>query len=98
MTEQKIVKVDHPDQSKALRNIIGKVISNKMHKTIVVEVERKVKHPLYGKYVRRFSKMYVHDEENTCQMGDLVLIQQSRPLSKLKRWTLIEVLKREEVQ
>lgn len=92
MTEQNI------DQSKSQRTIIGKVISDKMHKTIVVQVERKVKHPLYGKYVKRFSKMYAHDEENTCRIGDLVLIQQSRPLSKTKRWTLVEVLKREEQQ
>jgi small subunit ribosomal protein S17 len=69
-----------------------------MNKTIVVQVERKVKHPLYGKYVKRFSKMYAHDEDNTCQIGDLVLIQQSRPLSKTKRWKLVEILKREEQQ
>lgn len=78
------------------RTITGKVVSDKMNKTIVVQVERKVKHPLYGKYVRRFSKMYVHDEENSCRNGDLVLIQQSRPLSKTKRWKLIEIIKREE--
>ena len=86
------------DQAKDQHYITGKVISNKMNKTIVVEVERKVKHPLYGKYVRRFSKMYAHDEDNTCQTGDIVIIQQTRPLSKLKRWKLIEVVKREEQQ
>jgi small subunit ribosomal protein S17 len=80
------------------RTISGRVISDKMNKTIVVQIERKVKHPLYGKYVRRFSKMYAHDEENTCRIGDLVLIQQTRPLSKTKRWKLIEILKREEQQ
>ena len=78
------------------RAVIGRVVSNKMQKTIVVQVERKVKHALYGKYVRRFSKMYAHDEDNTCQIGDLVLIQQSRPLSKMKRWKLVEILKRAE--
>lgn len=93
MTEQ-IMNSD--DQSK--RTIIGKVVSDKMNKTIVVQVERKVKHPLYGKYVRRFSKMYAHDEDNACKIGDLVVIQQSRPLSKMKRWTLLEILKREEQQ
>ncbi len=67
-----------------------------MNKTIVVQIERKVKHPLYGKYVRRFTKMYAHDEENTCKVGDLVVIQQTRPVSKTKCWKLIEVLKREE--
>lgn len=74
------------------RNVIGRVISNKMDKTIVVEVERKVKHPLYGKYMRRFSKMYAHDENNSCAIGDVVLIQQTRPLSKTKTWILVQVL------
>lgn len=78
------------------RTIEGKVVSDKMNKTIVVQVERKVKHPLYGKYVRRFSKMVAHDEENHCRIGDHVLIEQSRPLSKTKRWKLVQVLKREE--
>ena len=93
MTDQKTA-----DQEKSERTITGKVISDKMNKTIVVQVERKVKHPLYGKYVRRFSKMYAHDEENASKTGDLVVIQQGRPLSKLKRWTLVEVLKKEEQQ
>lgn len=86
------------EKTKSARTVVGKVVSDKMHKTIVVEVERKAKHPLYGKYVRRFSKMKAHDEENTCHVGDLVVIQQSRPLSKTKRWKLVEVLKREEQQ
>ncbi len=76
------------------RTVVGKVIRNKMHKTIVVEVERKVKHPLYGKFMRRFSKMYAHDDDNTCMVGDVVLIQQSRPLSKTKHWILVKVLER----
>jgi small subunit ribosomal protein S17 len=84
------------EQTKSQRTITGKVVSDKMHKTIVVQVERKVKHPLYGKYVRRFSKMYAHDEENTCKLGDTVVIKQTRPLSKTKRWMLVEILKREE--
>lgn len=90
MTEQ-VKRVEHNTQ----RTIEGKVISDKMNKTIVVQVERKVKHPLYGKYVRRFSKMVAHDEDNVCRIGDLVLIKQSRPLSKTKRWKLVEVIKRE---
>ena len=85
-------------QVSSQRTIIGKVISDKMDKTIVVQIERKVKHPLYGKYVRKFSKMYAHDAENTCKIGDLVLIKQTRPLSKTKRWALVEVLKREQQQ
>lgn len=92
MTEQNI------DANNSQRSVVGKVISDKMNKTIVVQVERKVRHPLYGKIVRRFSKMYAHDEENSSRIGDLVLIQQSRPLSKTKRWKLIEILKREEQQ
>ena len=91
MTEQNNVA-----QDKTQRTIIGKVISDKMHKTIVVRIDRKVKHPLYGKYVSKFSKMYAHDEDNACRIGDLVSIQQSRPLSKTKRWKLVEILKREE--
>lgn len=93
MTEQKVT-----EEKSSSRTAIGKVVSDKMNKTIVVQIERKVKHPLYGKYVRRFSKMYAHDEDNTCRVGDLVVIQQSRPLSKTKRWTLVEILNREEQQ
>ncbi len=97
MTEQNQL-VDTADQDKVMQTVIGKVISDKMNKTIVVQVERKVKHPLYGKYVRRYSKMYAHDEENTCRTGDVVSIRQSRPLSKTKRWMLVDILKREEQQ
>lgn len=93
MTAEKMVE---PTTSQ--KSIIGKVISDKMDKTIVVQIERKVKHPLYGKYVKRFSKMYAHDAENTCKVGDLVLIEQTRPLSKTKRWKLVEIIKREEQQ
>lgn len=86
-------------EEKALgRTVVGKVISDKMNKTIIVQVERKVKHPLYGKYMRRFSKMYAHDEENSCRTGDVVMIQQSRPLSKTKRWKVLEILRRDEQQ
>lgn len=81
---------------KNARTIEGTVIGNKMNKTIVVQVERMVKHPTYGKYVRRYSKMYAHDEDNAAGMGDTVLIKQSRPLSKTKRWNLVEIVKRSE--
>jgi small subunit ribosomal protein S17 len=84
------------EQTATIRNITGKVISNKMNKTIVVEVERKVKHPLYGKYVKRYSKMYAHDSENICQLGDVVEIKQSRPLSKTKHWVLVRIVKKNE--
>lgn len=74
------------------RNVVGKVISNKMDKTIIVEVERKVKHALYGKYMKRYSKMCAHDDSNTCKIGDVVEIQQCRPMSKTKHWMLVKVL------
>lgn len=85
------------EQSKKERTRVGKVTSDKMSKTIVVLVERKEKHPFYNKYVRRFSKLKAHDANNDCRMGDIVLIAESRPLSKTKRWKLVEIIKREEV-
>lgn len=78
------------------RSVVGRVVSDKMHKTIVVEVERKVKHAIYGKYMKRFSKMYAHDDENIGKIGDVVLIKQSRPLSKTKHWVLVQVLEKAE--
>lgn len=80
-------------QKNEVRTTIGKVISNKMNKTIVVQIERKVKHPLYGKYMRRYSKMHAHDESNQCKIGDVVEIKQCRPKSKLKHWDLVQVIK-----
>lgn len=77
-----------------LRTITGKVVSNKMDKTITVLVERVVKHPIYGKYIKRSSKMMAHDELNTCQEGDLVAITSCRPLSKNKAFKLVEVLEK----
>lgn len=76
--------------------VVGKVVSNKMDKTIVVVVERKIKHPFYGKYVKRQSRMYAHDGDNICNMGDVVMIKQSRPLSKLKSWVLVKVVEKTE--
>ena len=75
---------------------IGQVVSTKMAKTIVVEVTRRVPHPLYKRVVTRRRKFYAHDEENRCRVGDQVLIVASRPLSKLKRWRVREILKRSE--
>ena len=72
----------------------GLVISNKMDKSVTVLVERKVKHPLYGKYIRRTSKFHAHDENNTCGEGDVVSITQCRPISKTKSWRLVEVLEK----
>jgi len=73
---------------------IGVVTSNKMDKTIVVSVERKVKHPKYGKFVKRTKKFYAHDEKTECGIGDTVRIMETRPLSKLKNWRLIEILEK----
>ncbi|MDG4597806.1 MAG: 30S ribosomal protein S17 [Candidatus Contendobacter sp.] len=78
------------------RTLSGRVTSDKMDKTITVAVERLVKHPVYGKYVRRTTKLHAHDERNECHMGDLVTIKQCRPLSKTKSWTLVAVVERAE--
>ena len=73
---------------KRIRLVTGKVISNKMDKTITVLVERRVKHPIYGKYVTRSTKLHAHDPENQCLIGDVVTISESKPLSKTKSWLL----------
>jgi small subunit ribosomal protein S17 len=73
---------------------VGLVVSNKMTKSIVVSVERKVKHPKYGKFVKKTSKFMAHDEKNECQIGDTVRIAETRPLSKDKCWRLVEIIER----
>jgi small subunit ribosomal protein S17 len=73
---------------------LGVVSSNKMDKTITVSVERKVKHPLYGKFVKKSTKFHAHDENNECSIGDTVKIMESRPLSKTKKWRLVEVVEK----
>ncbi len=82
------------EATKSARTLNGKVVSNKMEKSIVVLVERQVKHPLYGKYIRRSTKIQAHDEQNECNIGDLVTIQETRPISKNKSWALVEVTER----
>jgi small subunit ribosomal protein S17 len=78
-----------------LRKIrIGVVSSNKMDKTVTVAVERKVKHPIYGKFVKKTTRFHAHDEKNECSIGDVVKIMETRPLSKTKRWRLIEVVEK----
>lgn len=79
---------------KVKKQIIGLVTSNKMDKTIKVMVERKLRHPIYGKFVKKSKKFTAHDPNNDSNIGDLVKIQESRPLSKTKRWTLVEILER----
>ena len=77
---------------KRTRVLQGGVVSDKMNKTITVLVERRVKHPVVGKFITRSSKVHAHDEDNTAGMGDLVTVAESRPLSKTKTWTLVEVV------
>jgi len=82
------------EQTKTLRTIEGRVVSNKMTKTVTVLLERQVPHPLYGKIVRRSTKVHAHDENGECKEGDVVRIAECRPLSKTKNWRVIEVLTR----
>jgi len=82
------------EASKTVRTETGKVVSDKMEKSIVVMVERRVKHPLYGKYVKRSTKLHAHDEQNECNIGDTVIVQESKPYSKTKSWKLISIVER----
>lgn len=77
---------------KRTRTATGKVVSNKMDKTITVLIERRVKHPVYGKYITRSSRIHAHDESNQCGLGDTVTVAESRPISKSKTWKLVEVV------
>jgi small subunit ribosomal protein S17 len=79
---------------KLQRTLIGTVSSDKMNKSITVMIERRVKHPIYGKFIKRSTKLHVHDENNECGMGDTVVIEQCRPLSKTKSWRLVKVLEK----
>ncbi len=79
---------------KAARTTTGRVVSDKMDKTITVLIERRVKHPVYGKYVTKSSKLKAHDENNECNEGDVVTIKESRPMSKTKSWTLVKIEER----
>lgn len=76
------------------KEIVGKVVSNKADKSITVRVERKVKHPIYGKFIKKSTKFMAHDEENQCKMGDIVQLMETRPLSKNKRWRLVKIIER----
>ena len=78
-------------QVKKARTVTGKVVSDKMDKTVTVAIVRRVKHPIYGKYVTKTSKVHAHDENNDCGMGDVVTVAESRPLSKSKTWTLLSI-------
>ncbi len=80
------------EQQEMNRMLQGRVVSDKMDKTVTVLVERKVKHPLYGKFIRRSTKVHAHDEANECGIGDTVMVEQCRPLSKSKTWRLVKVV------
>ncbi len=82
------------ENTKVQRTLEGKVISNKMDKTITVLVERQVQHPLYGKIIKRSTKFHAHDENNECREGDVVRIAEGRPISKTKAWSLVEIVER----
>ena len=76
---------------KRARTVTGKVVSDKMDKTITVLVERRVRHPIYGKYITRSSKLHAHDEKNECKLGDVVTVYETRPLSRTKTWALLRI-------
>ncbi len=82
------------EQQVTNRTLTGRVVSDKMDKTITVLVERQVKHPLYGKFIKRSTKVHAHDESNECNAGDTVVVEQCRPLSKSKTWRLVKVVER----
>ena len=82
------------NNAKKLRTVEGRVVSNKMDKTVTVLVERQVQHALYGKYIRRSTKLHAHDADNACQMGDMVRVAECAPLSKTKNWRVVEIVTR----
>ncbi len=81
-------------EAKAKRTVVGKVVSDKMDKTVSVAIERQIKHATYGKYIRRTSKVMAHDENNECKIGDRVAISETRPVSKNKSWQVVNVIER----
>ena len=82
------------ETTKAQRTVVGRVVSNKMDKTVSVAIERLIRHPVYGKYIRRTSKVLAHDAGNECREGDKVAIAECRPVSKNKSWTVVDVVER----
>jgi small subunit ribosomal protein S17 len=85
---------DKPESKSAQRTVVGRVVSDKMNKSVSVSIERVIKHPVYGKYVRRTSKVMAHDEANDCKTGDLVAIRECRPISRNKAWKVVDVVER----
>ena len=85
------------EEAKVQRRIVGRVVSDKMDKTVSVAVERLIRHPVYGKFIRRSTKIHAHDESNECNKGDWVIVEQCRPLSKTKTWRLVDVVSKANV-
>ena len=85
------------EQTKKIKTLTGTVVSDKMNKTAVVLLERKVKHPKYGKYIKKSTKYKVHDQDNACKIGDVVKITEVRPISKNKSWKLVEIIGSKEI-
>lgn len=85
---------DKSESKTTQRTVVGRVVSDKMNKSVSVSIERVIKHPVYGKYIRRTSKVMAHDESNDCKTGDLVSIRECRPISKNKAWKVVEVVER----
>ena len=81
-------------QTASNRTLQGRVVSDKMDKSVTVAIERRVKHPIYGKFVRKSTKVHAHDENNECQIGDIVVVEQCRPLSKTKSWRFVKLVER----
>jgi len=95
MEEQQAQQEQQPTvERNSRKERVGRVVSNKMQKSITVAVDRKVKHPMYGKFMHRTQKFMAHDEKNECQIGDTVRIMETRPLSKSKRWRLVEIIEK----
>jgi len=84
--------------AKAKRTVVGRVVSNKMNKSVTITIERLIKHPAYGKYIRRSNKVMAHDANNECQIGDRVAISECRPISKNKAWQVVEILEKAPAQ
>jgi small subunit ribosomal protein S17 len=82
------------EENKVQRTIVGRVVSDKMDKTVSVAIERKIKHPVYGKYIRRTTKVLAHDAANECKAGDRVAISECRPVSKNKSWSVVDIVER----
>jgi len=89
-----MVTANNSESRNTRKERVGKVLSNKMNKSIVVAIERKVKHPVYGKFMKKTTKLMAHDEKEECNIGDTVRIMETRPMSKRKNWRLVEIIER----